>query len=244
MSRFDITIGLLAAILTIFVLALYGTRESSRMEAAAAGFDNRAIENGAAMFNQYCETCHGFNASGSMCPPLDETSGLHGGDLGAGVACRLEEVGWNKDDPFGYVVSVISSGRSYSTRPDMYPGNRAVPTVPAGTATALPLQAMPAWSQEFGGPLRPDQVRDIAAFIVAFRESLPDDAEEVKALACDPARIKAATEAPASVRRPTSTAVGGEAGGEAGAEGTGTPGGTDGTPASGTATARTATPTP
>jgi hypothetical protein len=210
MSRFDITLGLLASLATIAVIAVYGTRESQRMASAEVGWESRSIETGAALFDQYCSLCHGPNASGAMCPPLDESSGLHGGDLGPGVACRLEELGWSKDDAYGYVLSVIQTGRQYSTRPLLYAGNRVTPTpgsVGPGTPTpkaSLPLAAMPAWAQQNGGPLRPDQIEDIARYIVNFRSALPEDPRAAKSLACDPARIQPQEPVPASAT-PTQT---------------------------------------
>jgi mono/diheme cytochrome c family protein len=168
MSRFEITLGLLAALGTIAVTALVGLGEPSRMPKASLGWDSRHVESGAQMFDQYCASCHGFNASGGVCPPLDATSGLHGGDIGPGVAWRLEELGWAPQQPYEYVYSVVAGGRTLSTRPDQYPGNR--------TADNPAEMSMPAWSQEFGGPLRPDQVRDLTEYIVAFRDAVPDDA--------------------------------------------------------------------
>jgi mono/diheme cytochrome c family protein len=64
---------------------------------------------------------------------------------------RLQDVQWTGtlED---YIVSSASSGRLSSTRPDVYPGQ--------GTP------AMPSFSQQFGGPLREDQIRNIAAFVM------------------------------------------------------------------------------
>jgi mono/diheme cytochrome c family protein len=51
-----------------------------------------------------------------------------------------------------YIVATVSSGRLASTRPNEYPGG-GVP-------------AMPAFHENLGGPLREDQVRDLAAYII------------------------------------------------------------------------------
>lgn len=191
MTRFEITLGLLAIIGTVAVSAIVGLREEDRMLRSERGWQTRSVESGAQMFHQYCANCHGENAVGSICPPLNETSGLHGGDLGVGVAWRLEELGWDSKLPYEYVYSVIASGRTISTRPDRYTGNRVAPPPPptwtptppgtpppvgtrAPTPTPAPLMAMPAWSQDYGGPLRPDQIRDLANYVVAFRDKLPD----------------------------------------------------------------------
>ena len=171
MTRIEITVGLLATMITVAIMALYGTRENERMATSARSFDVRSIERGSEMFDRYCATCHAFNAAGGKCPPLDERSGLHGGDLGGGVAWRLEDLGWDKSDTFGYVYQTIEAGRAVSTRPWAWVGNRTSPD--AG-------MAMPAWGQNYNGPLRPDQVRDITNYIVNFRAKLPDDADKAK----------------------------------------------------------------
>lgn len=168
MSRFHITLGLLGILGIVVVTALVGMGEPARMPVDKRGFEVRKVENGAVLFALYCANCHGPNASGGVCPPLDATSGLTGGDIGPGIAWRLEDLGWDPRQPFEYVYSVIASGRTISTRPDLYPGNRT-----AGDPNAM---AMPAWAQSYGAALRPDQVADLAAYIVNFREAIPDDA--------------------------------------------------------------------
>jgi hypothetical protein len=168
MNRFEITLGLLSIVGTVAIIAAIGVGEPQRMALESRGWAVRHVETGAQLYDQYCASCHGVNGSGGMCPPVDQTSGLHGGDIGSGVAWRLEELGWDRQQPFEYVYSVVASGRAVSTRPDLYPGNRLADT--SG------VMSMPAWSEEYGGPLRPDQVRDITSYIVAFREALPEDA--------------------------------------------------------------------
>ena len=189
MSRFDITLGLLASILTVAIIAVVGLNEEERMAKASVGWDMRSVENGAVLFAQYCASCHGDNAVGLNCPPLNESSGLYGGDIAPGVACRLEDLGWDRTDPYGYIVSVIIAGRQYSTRPGQFPGNRMTATplprgFPTPEATSPPLMAMPAWGEDFGGPLRDDQVRDIANYLVEFRSYLTPTPEVAKAQAC------------------------------------------------------------
>jgi mono/diheme cytochrome c family protein len=170
------------------VIALVGFGEEARMATASRGWEARHVENGAQMFDQYCANCHGPNASGGICPPLDATSGLHGGQLGPGIAWRLEDIGWDRSQAYAYIYSVIASGRTISTRPERYPGNR-VPAAPPGPGTPAPEatdvlpMAMPAWSQDFGGPLRPDQIQDLASYVAAFAEAIPATPEVARATA-------------------------------------------------------------
>ena len=166
MTRVDITLGLLAVVGTIALIALIGLGEEERMSRADRGYDMRSVETGAQMFNQYCMNCHGVNGAGLNCPPLNETSGLHAGDLGPGVAWRLEELHWDRTDVFGYVYSTIAAGRTISTRPDRYRG------------LSPDIMQMPAWSQKYNGPLRDDQVMDLANYVVNFREFFPAAGED------------------------------------------------------------------
>jgi len=209
MSRVDITIGLLAILATVAVTALVGFGEEARMERDSVGWDARKIEVGAELFEQYCASCHGVNAVGGLCPPLDETSGLHGGELGPGVAWRLEELGWDPQAPFEYVHTVISAGRTISTRPDRYAGNRvSSPADGAGAdAASMPEMAMPAHGQTYGGPLRPDQIEALAHYIVSFSDAVPENPEEALE-AADGNRAELASVLPEPpVVEPTATAT-------------------------------------
>jgi mono/diheme cytochrome c family protein len=105
-----------------------------------------AIEVGASLFEINCSGCHGLKAEGipGLAPSLNDRHFF---------TERLKEVGWSGglED---YVISTVSSGRAVSTRPDQYVGGGR--------------PAMPAWSEHYGGPLRDDQIRDIAAFLLNF----------------------------------------------------------------------------
>jgi mono/diheme cytochrome c family protein len=179
MTRVEITVGLLAIVASIFIIALVGLGEPARMPKAEAGYKQRHAETGALLFDQYCGNCHGQNAMGGVCPPLNEKSGLYGGDIAEGVAWRLEQLGWDRNGANEYIQSTISSGRTVSTRPGQYPGNRI-----EGAGNVM---AMPAWSQRAGGPLRDDQIADIATYLTNFRKAIPSDpAEAVKVVGTPP----------------------------------------------------------
>jgi mono/diheme cytochrome c family protein len=151
MSRvnLDITLGILLVLLTgAFVLA-YGLREEERMAEYSAWEEARAIEAGAELFDSQCSRCHGTQGLGiqGLCPPLNDRNFFDN---------RLAEVSWSGtlED---YIVSTVSSGRLASTRPQLYPGN-GVP-------------AMPSFHENFGGPLREEQIRNIAAFIMNWEQT-------------------------------------------------------------------------
>lgn len=151
MSRVSLQIffGALITLITSVVLIIYGLGEEERMAAAEEAQRGRAIEQGAALFEAQCSRCHGTQGTGipGLCPPLNDRYFFDE---------RMKEVGWSGtlED---YIVATVASGRLASTRPQLYPG-QGVP-------------AMPAFSDHYGGPLREDQIRNIAAFIMNWEET-------------------------------------------------------------------------
>ncbi|NDJ55089.1 MAG: cytochrome c [Chloroflexi bacterium] len=113
--------------------------EPARMDTFTAQYDGRSIQRGAAQFREACAECHGMNGEGVLGrgPSLARPD-LHNGQ-------RLAELGWagSLDE---YFRQTISAGRPIYTE-ELYNG------------------PMPAWSQEYGGPLRGDEVEDLVAFV-------------------------------------------------------------------------------
>ena len=147
--QLETIIGTLLILITTAVVIVYGLNERNRMEEFEMAQQGRAIEAGATLFEAQCSRCHGTQGTGipGLCPPLNDRYFFDQ---------RMKDVGWNGtlED---YIVSTASSGRLSSTRPDQYPG-QGVP-------------AMPSFSQQVGGPLRDDQIRNIAAFIMNWEET-------------------------------------------------------------------------
>lgn len=142
--QIEITLGLVFVLISSIVLMDYSSKEEARMLKYAGAQEAQAIEVGAALFENNCSTCHGKNGEGVplLCPPLNDVNFFKG---------RLSEVGWSGSLE-DYIVATVSSGRMTSTRPQLYQGNGR--------------PAMPAWSERYGGPLREDQIRNIARFIL------------------------------------------------------------------------------
>ncbi|MGW8249039.1 MAG: c-type cytochrome [Anaerolineales bacterium] len=158
MSRVNLEIALgvvLVAVTGIFII-IYGLREQQRMEEFAQHQQAQAIEVGAVLFSNNCSGCHGTQGEGvlGLCPPLNDRYFFDS---------RIKDVGWSGSLE-DYIVATVSSGRLTSTRPEQYAGQ--------GTP------AMPAWSEDYGGPLREDQIRSIAAFIVNWEATAPDRGQE------------------------------------------------------------------
>jgi mono/diheme cytochrome c family protein len=153
--QLQIIMGLLLTFLTLGIFLWSGYTEEARMETWTGEQQARSIEQGADLYAQACAGCHGQQGEGvpGLCPPLKDK---------AFFTTRLNEVGWSgglRD----YIVATVSSGRLTSTRPDQYVGNGN--------------PAMPSWSQEFGGPLRTDEIHNLADFILNWEEealSMPD----------------------------------------------------------------------
>jgi mono/diheme cytochrome c family protein len=148
-TQIEITLGALFILITSTVVLFYGLNENNRMQEFDRAHQARAIEAGAALFAQQCSRCHGTQGTGipGLCPPLNDRYFFDQ---------RLQDVGWSGtlED---YIVATASSGRLASTRPDQYPGQ--------GTP------AMPSFSDQYGGPLREDQIRNIAAFVMNWEKT-------------------------------------------------------------------------
>jgi mono/diheme cytochrome c family protein len=146
MSRFnlEILLGIILVTLSTVVVVVYGLNEEGRMERESEAQHGKAIEVGAGLYESNCSGCHGLKGEGilGLCPPLNDTNFF---------TDRLKEVGWSGtlED---YIISTVASGRTTSTRPDQFAGQGS--------------PAMPAWSDQYGGPLRPDQIQSIATFVM------------------------------------------------------------------------------
>jgi len=145
-QQLEMSIGLLAVLCTLGLLALSAGQETARMSYQAQVQRAQAIEVGAELYYTHCRSCHGAQGQGvgEMGPPLHTREFFQQ---------RLERVGW-QGTLEEYVVATVSLGRLVATRP-LYAGDGVV--------------AMAAWSEQQGGPLRPDQIRAIAAFVVNWQ---------------------------------------------------------------------------
>jgi mono/diheme cytochrome c family protein len=142
-----IIIGTISFMLTMIILGFAALREPARLEAFALAQQGREIENGARIFFANCATCHGIDGKAEQC--FDAASGepiaCQGLPLNSYfLLCgdrpeRLELLNWQGTKQT-FVESTIAAGR---------PGT-----------------AMPTWSEQFGGPMRGDQVHDVASFVL------------------------------------------------------------------------------
>lgn len=145
--QLEIALGTFLVAITAVLLVVFGLNEEQRMARLEEAQSAHAIEVGAALFENNCSGCHGLKGEGipGLCPPLNDRNFFTN---------RLEEVGWpgSLED---YIISTVTTGRLTSTRPEQYAGQGK--------------PAMPTWSESLGGPLREDQIRDLAAFILNWQ---------------------------------------------------------------------------
>ncbi len=158
-TQLKILVGLIFTLLTCIPLAAVAINDlgapsaaqtqETGMQLRAAAFDGRQIEAGADLFGAYCSPCHGQKGEGvpSVAPAINRK------DLTDGR--REQSVGWAGSVP-GFIKDAVSAGRPIQSRPDLYSAH------------------MPTWSQEYGGPLRPDQIDSLVSFVVNWKATAPE----------------------------------------------------------------------
>jgi mono/diheme cytochrome c family protein len=127
----------------MIVLGFVAVTEPDRMTSFTRSYASRQVENGAAIFESNCARCHGADGKGTGMAPA-----LNAADLFNGT--RLAEVGWagTVED---YIRGAIAGGR---------------PRASAIYADLGYPERMPTWGEQFGGPLRTDQVDGLVAYIM------------------------------------------------------------------------------
>ncbi|PIE81805.1 MAG: hypothetical protein CSA11_02745 [Chloroflexi bacterium] len=144
-----VTIGTVAFMLVMIIFGYAALREPARLERYTEAELGRSIETGAHLFIGNCANCHGDNGLALECkdPATGEEIGCIAPALKSywllcgDVTQRMEVLNWQGSKE-AFIQSTISSGR---------PGTE-----------------MPTWSNEFGGAMRPDQVRDVANFVLNY----------------------------------------------------------------------------
>jgi mono/diheme cytochrome c family protein len=151
-------LGLLFIVLSTGLLLYEGFKENDTLASTEAEQLAVSVERGAALFVSACAECHGLDGKGGIGAPLNEAHFFETGPDG-----RLAELGWGGtlED---FIISTVSAGRPLSTRPALYPGK--------GDGS----YAMPAWAEEYGGPFRQDQVRNLADYILNWEAEATGEA--------------------------------------------------------------------
>jgi len=147
-----ILIGIFAVGGGIVLLTLLLLLEPARMEAQTENWDGRAIEKGADIFVNNCASCHGVNGQGNPGPALNSRYFF---------TQRLDDVGFTGSIE-DYIALTVNSGRPSKHNPQW-----------GGLVMAT-------WGEAFGGPLRMDQVENVAHYIAnwestAVNQSMEED---------------------------------------------------------------------
>jgi mono/diheme cytochrome c family protein len=143
-----VLLGTFSLVVTMIVLGYVAVTEQDRMASFERAYTSRQIETGAVLYEANCVRCHGPRGEGGIGPALS-TIDLFNGQ-------RLREIGW-QGTLDAYLRGAINAGRPRRS-----------------AAYANSPERMPAWGQQYGGPLRPDQVEALVLFIENWGEQYKD----------------------------------------------------------------------
>ncbi|MDX1600379.1 MAG: c-type cytochrome [Anaerolineales bacterium] len=150
--KWYIALGLGSIVVLTAVLGVIALNEPARMEEFTEAFQARQVENGAALFDNNCRSCHGPQGRGisGVAPSLVRPELFNGS--------YLDEIGFagTTED---FVRATIAGGRPVPSQGTNYP------------------QRMPTWSEEFGGPLKEYQVEELVAYVMNWEEEALAQAE-------------------------------------------------------------------
>ncbi len=142
--QIKIVIGTIAFMITMMVIGYAALREPARMERFTNAELGRSIEAGSEIFANNCTTCHGNDGTAEQC--FDAT--------GNQIACQGLPLNYNA------LLCGDRSQRMVDMDWDGTKANYVLTTIAAGRG------AMPTWHEQFGGPLRPDQVQNVTNFVL------------------------------------------------------------------------------
>lgn len=144
-----VVIGTVAFMLTMIVLGYAALREPTRLEDFAGAAHGRSVEQGAYLYINNCASCHGIDGTA--------TSGEDNGcrDANGDPNC----LGLPLNNYF--LLCGNPPRRSIDLGWEGTTENFIKKTVAAGRGAI-----MPAWSNDFGGPMRPDQVQNVTNYVL------------------------------------------------------------------------------
>jgi len=156
-TQLKILVGFIFTLLTCVPLAsiavndlgrdfnLIAPNEQTEMQKRESALKGREIEVGADLYGQYCVGCHGQKGDGipSLAPALRRKDLLDGR--------YQKEIGWSGSIP-AFLKNTIAAGHPVQSRLDLYSAR------------------MPTWANQYGGPMRPDQVDAIVAYLMNWSE--------------------------------------------------------------------------
>src|SRR5215207_4383667 len=135
----NLTIATVFMLAATLLLGYIWVRENAVLAQRSARFSGALEARGARDYEQYCASCHGLTGEGGVRNGAPQINNL---------PTTLQETG-RLDGPNGITAK-------YGT---------ALNFVQATITAGVRGTAMPRWSVRLGGPLRDDQIRDIASYI-------------------------------------------------------------------------------
>jgi mono/diheme cytochrome c family protein len=160
-----VIVGSLSLVITMILLGYVAVTEQDRMGNFAVAYQARQIEEGATLFETNCSPCHGLDGKGTgRAPALNTPDLLTNGK-------RLADIKW-AGSVQDYILATVSGGRPRASAAfSQYP------------------ERMPTWSQDYGGPLRDDQIQNIVAYVMNWAPALanvtPEPTQAVAAVGTD-----------------------------------------------------------
>jgi mono/diheme cytochrome c family protein len=156
-----VIVGTLSFVLTMVLFGYVAVTEQDRMATFDTAYQARQVETGGQLFESNCATCHGLDGKGTGRGPALNTPDLLAGNPPA----RLKDAGW-AGTLQDFIHTTVAGGRPR-----------------ASVTFAEYPERMPTWSQEFGGPMRADQVDAVVAYVLnwapAYANVTPEAAPTV-----------------------------------------------------------------
>jgi cytochrome c oxidase cbb3-type subunit 3 len=176
----NLTIATVFLLASTLLLGFIWVREHYVLDARINRFDGALLTRGARDYEQYCASCHGLTGEGGVASGAPQINNLPTtlGDRLSGPTGILAKYGTVRN----FVEATVTSGVR-------------------GTA-------MPRWSARLGGPLRDDQIKDIAAYVSTWwgpeggQPNITGDAAEIAVV------FKATAQAAAAGAAASDTPVG------------------------------------
>lgn len=180
----NLTIATLFLLASTLLLGYIWVRENYVLAAREERFSGALVTRGARDYEQYCASCHGLTGEGGVAQGAPQINNLP------------NTLGERLDGPTGIVAK-------YGT-----PRNFVEATITSGVRGT----AMPRWSARLGGPLRDDQIQNIAAYVSSWWGPAGSTSPNISAdAAAAAATYKQAQQAAASAGAPDTPAGRGQA---------------------------------
>ena len=135
----NLTIATVFLLLSTFLLGYIWVREHYVLDDRTARFEGALEARGARDFEQYCAPCHGLTGEGGVANAAPQINNLP-------TTLKAQN---RLDGPTG-IIAKYGTIRNF---------------VEATITSGVRGTAMPRWSARLGGPLRDDQIKDIATYI-------------------------------------------------------------------------------